>query len=121
MRLFVQLSCLMPLALSLFSASASNAHHVRRHHAKRIDSDPIWELDTVYKRDFSNTRFTYYADGLGACGGTNSPDDFVCGLLQIIFFDAELDYLDSCAEFSGKIIKKVSTFSQESLNGFYLF
>lgn len=79
MRLFVQLSCLMPLALSLFSVSASNAHHVRRHHAKRMDSDVVWEMDTYYKRDFSNSRFTYYADGLGACGGTNSPSDFVRG------------------------------------------
>jgi hypothetical protein len=82
MRLFVQLSFLLPLALSWFSVSASNAHHVRKHHAKRVDSDiaarASENLD-MDKRDFSNSRFTYYADGLGACGSTNQPGDFVCG------------------------------------------
>ncbi|KIY52766.1 hypothetical protein FISHEDRAFT_5280, partial [Fistulina hepatica ATCC 64428] len=37
------------------------------------------------KRD-GNARFTYYGAGLGACGGTNSPSDYVrrlfSGLVQ---------------------------------------
>ncbi|OAX36611.1 hypothetical protein K503DRAFT_288883, partial [Rhizopogon vinicolor AM-OR11-026] len=83
MRLFVHLSFLLPLGLSLFSVSASNAHQVRRHHAKRMDSDlavrASGNLD-MFKRDFSNSRFTYYADGLGACGGVNQPSDFIVAL-----------------------------------------
>ncbi|KIK46335.1 hypothetical protein CY34DRAFT_41815, partial [Suillus luteus UH-Slu-Lm8-n1] len=33
----------------------------------------------MYKRDFTDARFTYYAVGLGACGTTNQPGDFQFG------------------------------------------
>jgi len=80
MRLFVQLSFLLPFALAWFSVSASNAHQVRRHHAKRMDSDlAVRAPGDLDKRSFSNSRLTYYAVGLGACGSINQPGDYVCG------------------------------------------
>jgi hypothetical protein len=121
MRLLVQLSFLLPFALSWFSVSASiNAHQGRRHHAKRIGSDDLavrapGDLD-MYKRDFPNSRLTYYAVGLGACGAVNQPGDFVCGPFNE-FPDAELSCLDSCTKFSGKKMFFFLSLSR-SLNGF---
>ncbi|KAG1756455.1 RlpA-like double-psi beta-barrel-protein domain-containing protein-containing protein [Suillus paluster] len=83
MRLLVQLSLLISLALSWCSVLASNAHQVRRHHAKRLNPDLAVRVSgdvDMYKRDFPNSRFTYYADGLGACGSTNQPGDFIVAL-----------------------------------------
>ncbi|KAG2157421.1 RlpA-like double-psi beta-barrel-protein domain-containing protein-containing protein [Suillus clintonianus] len=83
MRLLAQLSVLLPLALSWCSVSASNAHQVHRRHVKRLDSDltvrASGDVD-MYKRDYPNSRFTYYADGLGACGSTNQPGDYIVAL-----------------------------------------
>ncbi|KAJ3742138.1 RlpA-like double-psi beta-barrel-protein domain-containing protein-containing protein [Lentinula detonsa] len=36
--------------------------------------------ETSLEKRFDNSRFTYYADGLGACGQTNQPSDFIVAL-----------------------------------------
>lgn len=81
MRFFAQL---LSFALLWYSVSASSAHQARnRRHGRRLDSDLAvrapGDVD-MYKRDFTDARFTYYAVGLGACGTTNQPGDFVCGI-----------------------------------------
>ncbi|KAF8552844.1 hypothetical protein OG21DRAFT_1415400 [Imleria badia] len=64
------------LALALPFAS-SNLLHSKRHHevANRARAD----VD-VHKRSFSNSRFTYYNDGLGACGWWSNPGDMIVAL-----------------------------------------
>lgn len=79
MRLFTSLALALSLALSFTSPSQAHAHQGRRHHVHRqadlARRDP--GQINLYKR-FDNCRFTYYAVGLGACGGTNQQSDFVC-------------------------------------------
>ncbi|KAJ4488163.1 RlpA-like double-psi beta-barrel-protein domain-containing protein-containing protein [Lentinula aciculospora] len=36
--------------------------------------------ETSLEKRFDNSRFTYYEDGLGACGQTNKPSDFIVAL-----------------------------------------
>ncbi|KAG1877784.1 RlpA-like double-psi beta-barrel-protein domain-containing protein-containing protein [Suillus subalutaceus] len=83
MRFFTQLSVLLSFVLSWYSVSARSAHQVNRHHGKRLNSDLAvrapGDVD-MYKRDYANSRFTYYAVGLGACGTTNIPTDFIVAL-----------------------------------------
>jgi hypothetical protein len=82
MRFFAQWSVLLSFALLWCSVSASSAHQVNRRHGKRLRSDlsvrASGDVD-MYKRDYPNSRFTFYAVGLGACGSVNQPGDFVCG------------------------------------------
>jgi len=63
------------LAVALPFASATPSH--RRHHevAKRARAD----VD-VHKRSFTNSRFTFYDVGLGACGVWNKPGDMIVAL-----------------------------------------
>ncbi|KAG2158442.1 RlpA-like double-psi beta-barrel-protein domain-containing protein-containing protein [Suillus bovinus] len=86
MRFFAQLSVLLLWCL----VPASSAHQVnRRHHnGKRLDSDlAVREPGHVdmYKRDFTNARFTFYDVGLGACGTTNQPGDMVVAMNTMQF------------------------------------
>jgi len=39
----------------------------------------------LLEKRMSNARFSYYAVGLGACGITNSPGDFVSNLVFFFF------------------------------------
>ncbi|KAG2147144.1 RlpA-like double-psi beta-barrel-protein domain-containing protein-containing protein, partial [Suillus cothurnatus] len=83
MRFFAQLSVLLSFALLWCSVSASSAHQVNRRHGKRLDADLAvrapGDVD-MYKRDYANSRLTYYAVGLGACGTVNQPSDFIVAL-----------------------------------------
>ncbi|KAG2041797.1 RlpA-like double-psi beta-barrel-protein domain-containing protein-containing protein [Suillus americanus] len=83
MRFFAQLSVLLSFVLLWCSVSASSAHQVNRRHGKRLNSDLAvrgpGDVD-MYKRDYANSRLTYYAVGLGACGTTNQPSDFIVAL-----------------------------------------
>lgn len=81
MRFFAQLSVLLSFALLWCSVLASSAHQInRRHHGKRDLAVRAPRDVDMYKRDFPNSRFTYYAVGLGACGITNQPSDFIVAL-----------------------------------------
>ncbi|KAG1762453.1 hypothetical protein EDD22DRAFT_891572 [Suillus occidentalis] len=85
MRFFAQL---LSFALLWCSVSASSAHQARnRRHGRRLNSDLAvrapGDVD-MYKRDFTNARFTYYAVGLGACGTTNQPGDFIVALNAMV-------------------------------------
>lgn len=84
MRLFANLSLALLVALSFCSGSlghVAHAHQARRHHLKRQDDLAVRDPGNInlFKR-FDNARFTYYADGLGACGSTNQPSDFIVAL-----------------------------------------
>ncbi|EGN95476.1 hypothetical protein SERLA73DRAFT_76576 [Serpula lacrymans var. lacrymans S7.3] len=84
MRFFAQLSLFLSAALSL-SAVVANPHSndkFRRHtkrHGLDISLRARGDVGHLQKR-FSNARFTFFADGLGACGITNSPSDFIVAL-----------------------------------------
>ncbi|KAF8447921.1 RlpA-like double-psi beta-barrel-protein domain-containing protein-containing protein [Boletus edulis BED1] len=68
MRLFTNIVLALSVAIS--------RHHVyRQDDLARRDPGEI----NLYKR-FDNARFTYYDVGLGACGNTNQPSDFVVAL-----------------------------------------
>ncbi|KAF8136397.1 RlpA-like double-psi beta-barrel-protein domain-containing protein-containing protein [Boletus edulis] len=81
MRLFTNIVLALSVTISFIAPSLGHAHQVRRHHVYRQDDlarrDP-GEIN-LYKR-FDNARFTYYDVGLGACGNTNQPSDFVVAL-----------------------------------------
>lgn len=70
---------------------------------------------TSLEKRFDDARFTYYVDGLGACGQTNQPGDFVsCALLTFKRVDSNLHIyqficprLDRCLEFSSMFIFKL--------------
>ncbi|KAG2116672.1 uncharacterized protein F5147DRAFT_673898 [Suillus discolor] len=85
MRFFAHLSVLLSFVLSWCSVSASSAHqlHRRHHDGKRLNSAlAVREPGDVdmYKRDFPNSRFTFYAVGLGACGQVNQASDMVVAM-----------------------------------------
>lgn len=86
MKFSTSLAFLLSLAMPLLQAQAGPASHNgraanhRRHSnvnassrelAKRADGSV-----NLFKR-FDNARFTFFADGLGACGKTSQPSDFV--------------------------------------------
>lgn len=50
----------------------ANKHKVRA----ALSEDVAIQHNTLEKR-YENARFTYYAAGLGACGGYNTDNDFV--------------------------------------------
>lgn len=78
--LVMQYSILFHVLAFTVSLVVANYHeqHARRHSgvAKRSKADV-----GLHKR-FSNARFTFYAAGLGACGKTNSDNDFIVALNQ---------------------------------------
>ncbi|KAI6099891.1 RlpA-like double-psi beta-barrel-protein domain-containing protein-containing protein [Pisolithus croceorrhizus] len=82
MQIFTKLSVILSILFSICSVTLGHEHlgkrtHLRRHHddlAVRAPGDM-----KVWKR-FDNARFTYYAVGLGACGQTNQPSDFIVAL-----------------------------------------
>ncbi|TFK55221.1 hypothetical protein OE88DRAFT_1017206 [Heliocybe sulcata] len=78
MRRCIALSSIFALSLSFFglaSADSSHAQLNRRHHVARNDLASR-ETHQLGKR-FDNARFTYFQDGLGACGQYNGPNDFI--------------------------------------------
>ncbi|KAF9452250.1 hypothetical protein P691DRAFT_805135 [Macrolepiota fuliginosa MF-IS2] len=68
------------LALALPFGAAAEGHHARGRHARHTDiarrADAGMEL---YKR-YSDSRWTFYDVGLGSCGKTNVPSDFIVAL-----------------------------------------
>jgi len=68
------------VALSFFaSATVAESHGRRRHHdAQAIARRASGDIN-IHKR-FDGARFTFYAVGLGACGQTNVPSDFIVAL-----------------------------------------
>ncbi|TFY72337.1 hypothetical protein EVG20_g668 [Dentipellis fragilis] len=83
MRAFAGLSVVLSLALSLATPAAADSHgfaarsHGRRHPG--VSAVESRSMSQLTKR-FDNARFTFYADGLGACGKTNAPGDFIVAL-----------------------------------------
>ncbi|KAH7923027.1 hypothetical protein BV22DRAFT_1016204 [Leucogyrophana mollusca] len=82
MQLLAILSFTISLALSLSSVSAGGHSELhRRHHATDVSARAVGELQTFNKRQsFNDARFTYFYDGLGACGITSLPTDFIVAL-----------------------------------------
>ncbi|THH19978.1 hypothetical protein EUX98_g8672, partial [Antrodiella citrinella] len=72
------------LALPFFAVANPHGHHKGRHDAiARRASGDVAHLN---KRDqFNNVRFTFYDVGLGACGQTNQPGDFIVALTTLQF------------------------------------
>ncbi|TFY51308.1 hypothetical protein EVG20_g11062, partial [Dentipellis fragilis] len=66
---------LLSLALPFAALADTHALRSRNHHqiAKRASGE-------VLEKRFSNARFTFYDVGLGACGKTNVPSDFIVAL-----------------------------------------
>ncbi|KAH8117489.1 RlpA-like double-psi beta-barrel-protein domain-containing protein-containing protein [Phellopilus nigrolimitatus] len=96
MRLsFILSAIVLPLAVT---AASHKARHSKRHHdlAARESKplEPVEPVESVaaaavnatnatehtLSKRFSNARFTFYDVGLGACGKTNSPSDFIVAL-----------------------------------------
>ncbi|ETW85481.1 Non-catalytic module family EXPN protein [Heterobasidion irregulare TC 32-1] len=74
MRPFTGLAVVLSLATS-WPPVAAGSHDVKNYHArKRLGPE-----HHLGKR-FENARFTFYEDGLGACGKTNAPGDYIVAL-----------------------------------------
>ncbi|KAG2756959.1 hypothetical protein P692DRAFT_20825452 [Suillus brevipes Sb2] len=71
--IFFIISAILP-----FTVGGTHRHMQRGRHqelAQRARGDV-----GIHKRSFDNSRFTFYDVGLGACGQSNSPDDFIVAL-----------------------------------------
>ncbi|KZP20855.1 hypothetical protein FIBSPDRAFT_530721 [Athelia psychrophila] len=70
--------------LSFLSVAASlvSAEHlaVKNHHSGPLRSARSTESNSFLAERDGGSRFTFYADGLGACGKTNKPSDFIVAL-----------------------------------------
>ncbi|GAW08454.1 Allergen Asp f 7 [Lentinula edodes] len=68
---------ILALPFTSFAEFHGHARQNRHHEIAKRDPGNV----EVFKRDsFSNARWTFFADGLGACGTTNSPSDFIVAL-----------------------------------------
>lgn len=89
MNSFVNLAVMLTFLLSLapHKSLAVGSSNVSRYplavrgnetaeQGSKPDKDAVDHGPPTDKR-FDNARFTYYADGLGACGQFNGPGDFV--------------------------------------------
>ncbi|KAF9065300.1 RlpA-like double-psi beta-barrel-protein domain-containing protein-containing protein [Rhodocollybia butyracea] len=82
------LSCriLLWLILSLCSLNLTSASHDKdsvlhlRHISNAKRESANFRRSTSLEKRFDDARFTFFADGLGACGITNSPSDFIVAL-----------------------------------------
>lgn len=101
----MRVSVVLPFLLSLVLAVSANlhAHVARKHHVGRSQLAALGNESTLAKR-MSNARFSYYATGLGACGKTNSPSDFVrpCFMLFSRCIRPFTVHVDSCIKFGSK-------------------
>lgn len=116
MHLLPSLSLLstLVLSLSLCDVALADSHGARSigggslRHRHAFTSTNLTERDNQLEKRFSDCRFTYYADGLGACGNTNSPGDYVSGLRGLIVIPVLLkvvfNFLDRCAELRGMLL-----------------
>lgn len=89
MNSFLNLAVMLTFLLSLapyksLAAESSNVSRyplaVRRNETAEQGPKPdkgAVDHDPPSDKRFDNARFTYYADGLGACGQFNGPGDFV--------------------------------------------
>jgi len=76
MHLSVSLLLVVSLAITLGSADHIGS---KRNHAA-VEFGKRGEIGlSLFKRD-SGAQFTFYQDGLGACGKTNKPSDFIVAL-----------------------------------------
>ncbi|KAH7924557.1 hypothetical protein BV22DRAFT_1012964 [Leucogyrophana mollusca] len=67
------------LSLALpFAAAGDHGHHWSRRH-QEVANRARGDVD-LHKRSFSNSRFTFYDVGLGACGKNNVASDFIVAL-----------------------------------------
>ncbi|PPQ65859.1 hypothetical protein CVT26_000793 [Gymnopilus dilepis] len=78
------LSSTLAVLFGVTGAAPPHARSVRQHHAARTNPDDTSVAVNVTSRAlekrFDEARFTFYAVGLGACGKTNAPGDFVSSL-----------------------------------------
>ena len=75
------LSSTLAVLFGVTGAAPPHARSVRQHHAARTNPEDTSVAVNVTSRAlekrFDEARFTFYAVGLGACGKTNAPGDFV--------------------------------------------
>jgi len=76
MHLSISLSLVASLAITLVSADHTGS---KRNHAAVGFSRREETGLSLFKRD-SGAHFTFYQDGVGACGKTNKPSDFIVAL-----------------------------------------
>ncbi|KAF5386807.1 hypothetical protein D9615_001858 [Tricholomella constricta] len=97
-----------------FLEAVVSAHNVdasvRKRHSGRAPSAPPLGRNvssahggesTLVKR-FDNTRFSYYKAGLGACGKTNSGNDFIVAMNQIQFDSEDFCFKTITVNYKGK-------------------
>lgn len=77
------------MALLQNLVSSSDVHHGslkrKRHISNSLPENvPIHNVTVrALEKRFDDARFTFFATGLGACGKTNSPSDFVCSTFTL--------------------------------------
>lgn len=81
----MQLLAILPALLSLLSLSspALGSHHSKLHHRRHVASSNNSSATLVERGSGSfSGQATFFAVGLGACGGTNKDSDFIVALNQ---------------------------------------
>ncbi|KAH9037639.1 RlpA-like double-psi beta-barrel-protein domain-containing protein-containing protein [Lactarius pseudohatsudake] len=79
MRALTQ-SIVTVLFFTLVQLISAQARLKGKSHEKRSPGSIQRRHTTHLAKRFANARFTYYVDGLGACGHTNKPSDFIVAL-----------------------------------------
>ena len=79
MRIALGLAFLVSFAVAV-SGHLHDHMHVPRKHLVRRGGDALLNKTTILEKRFDGAKFSYYAAGLGACGRTNTDNDFVGGL-----------------------------------------
>jgi len=85
-------------ASKIHSAGARNRHVARSLTVNATDELAARSLE----KRFDNARFSFFDTGLGACGGTNSRNDFVVALNHIQFDSGDWCYKTITITYGGK-------------------
>jgi hypothetical protein len=105
MRIALGLAFLVSFAVAV---SGHFHDHVPRKHLVRRGGDALLNKTTILEKRFDGAKFSYYAAGLGACGRTNTDNDFVSGLCSLcsvwlIFLHVQIVALNSAVRCSPRV------------------
>lgn len=72
------------LSLSFVATFAVAEPHAFSFNSRRRHAVNVLQRDEHLGKRFDGAQFTNFVDGVGACGGTNGPSDFVSVLYSVI-------------------------------------
>ncbi|KZT03488.1 uncharacterized protein LAESUDRAFT_729065 [Laetiporus sulphureus 93-53] len=93
---------LASLVVPLVAAGHLNRFNLHRRHDALARNATSGLTNLAKRQSFSDARFTYYAVGLGACGQTNVPSDFIVALDSILYDASDECFKSITISYGGK-------------------